>query len=113
MGAMSMSFNEAIDNATVIFDNDPRANTDPGHRTSQHPPALPVFGITTGTDDQGQLDWSLSSDDVIDLLHMMKNLGWVAGEQAVHVLVFDPNEPEHAVIAKNLRIKTLTPPLHI
>jgi hypothetical protein len=93
------SFAEVIDNATVIFDNDPKARL--AVKTAMSP-TLPVLGVTSGGDKDGHLNGTITDVDLGCMLRIMEASGWLVAGTKLSVLIFDPTNPWHAVLAKTI-----------
>ena len=79
------SLDKFIDQATVIFDNDP-ASRETVHRTPSNPP-MPVCGITSGRNEQHQLNGTITHEDLKRMVDQIKFNGDLhPGSQLVFVV---------------------------
>jgi len=64
----SMNFKELVNNATVVFDNDPRSRCNDSI-------CQPIRGVTTGRNKSGRLNGTLSAEDILDMIAQLQLQG--------------------------------------
>ena len=94
---MNKTFEAITGNAALVFSNDPADRLTGDHRA-------PVRGVTGGKNHMDQLNGTVAPGDIALMFAVMCQNGWLESTRGVNILIYDPNDPSHAVLAKSVRV---------